>query len=388
LTSLKNEFDQFKAFIGNEIHLLKNQNKIILNKIETFADRIKSVKDIKKELRVLFSINGYSEALGTNSLFKKVFWFVTFSALFASCMVLVARNVDGYQANDVVTQFKVIDDQSMIFPAVTLCITDLNSYNWSYTSKNLNSKLINCTFESQSCNESIYFRPVQLSVKDQKLDCYSFNSGKNNFLLSQTRIGMGSGLSFMFNLTKFEKLLFKIHDNNEKPTFAELNDVVEQDYGKFITIEMKKTIETKEPFPYSNCTQNINSDTSHLVNQILQQNITYRQRDCYELCYASYLNTSSILGKFDYKGNCSNPCPLECTSTTFQIIKNEMNTNSEHSRLIFYYPNWEYTQILQSVKVTGADFISNTGGVLGLFLELSFFSFYRLIIFLFDVIFV
>ena len=94
--------------------------------METFADKVKSFKDIKKELKAFFSINGYSEALGTNSLFKKVFWFIAFIALFASCMYVVDRNVKGFQANDVVTQFKVIDFESMTFPAVTFCITDFN----------------------------------------------------------------------------------------------------------------------------------------------------------------------------------------------------------------------------------------------------------------------
>jgi hypothetical protein len=146
-----------------------------LNKIETFTDKIKSVKDIKKELIAFFSINGYSEALGTNSLFKKAFSLITFIVLFAFCMVLVDRNVDGFQANDVVTQFKVIDDQNMIFPAVTFCILELDIGRLNFTSSDLNSRLNDCQYESKSCHESIYFKPVQLALFAQKYDCYSFN---------------------------------------------------------------------------------------------------------------------------------------------------------------------------------------------------------------------
>ena len=47
----------------------------------------------------------------------------------------------------------------------------------------------------------------------------------------------------------------------------------------------------------------------------------------------------------------------------------------------FYYTERKYTEISQMVKVTGADFVSNTGGVLGLFLELSFLSVYRFVIY-------
>ena len=198
-----------------------------MNKIETFTDKIKSVKDIKKELIAFFSINGYSEALGTNNLFKKVFWFLGMSVLFASCMILVARNVTGFQANDVVTQFKVIDDQNMTFPAVTFCIGELNVHDLTLTTKNVRSKLIDCSFESQPCNEGDYFKPVQLTFFSQKVDCVSFNSGKNN-LLSGTQIGITSGLQIRFNLTRTEKIAFKVHDNNERLTFSEVNNIVEQ----------------------------------------------------------------------------------------------------------------------------------------------------------------
>ncbi len=401
MTSLNNEFDQFKAFIGTEIHLLKNQNKIILNKIETFADKIKSFKDIKKELRAFFSINGYSEALGTNSLFKKVFWFVTFSALFASCMVLVNSDFKGFQANDVVTQFKVIDDQNMTFPAITFCIIGFNFRDLNLTSKNLNSRLINCSFESKPCDESSYFRPVQLSFNDQKLDCYSFNSGKNN-LVSARGIGFFSGLNIVSHLSKDEKIAFTVHDNNERPSLFEFNDIVEQDDGKFITIEMKKTLETKVPMPYSNCTQNIKSETSHLVKMILQQNITYRQRDCYELCfdkklqeyaYSQNMTIQEAYSKLrlDYQDICLHLFPLECTSNKFDIFENEMNLNPNDPVFLwmnFYYSDRKYTEITQIEKVSGADFISNTGGVLGLFLEFSFFSAYRCAIFILDLIFI
>ena len=375
---------------------------MILNKIETFTDKIKSVKDIKKELRAFFSINGYSEALGTNSLFKKAFSLIAFIALFASCMFYVDDSVRSFQANDVVTQIKMIDDQTMTFPAVTFCVTEYSHNPLNFTSKDFSSKIIDCTFDSQTCHASIYFKHVRLTFSTQKLDCYSFNSGSNR-ILSSKGVGFGSGLSIAFNLSGWEKLGFAVHDNNEIPTFAELHDVVEQDGREMILVQMKKTIETKEPFPYSNCSGNIHSETSHLVGKILQQNITYRQRDCYDLCLTGYIDNYPGLQKltnrealnlsnnFDFKGNCSKLCPLECTSTTFEISKNEFKLGPSDPiqlRIIFYYSDRKYTEITQSIKMKLSDFISNAGGLLGLFLDLSFFSAYRFIIVLLDLIFV
>jgi len=78
---------------------------------------------------------------------------------------------------------------------------------------------------------------------------------------------------------------------------------------------------------------------------------------------------------------------LECTSTTFDIIENDINLRETNSlNMLFFYSDRKYTEITQSVKVTFADFISNTGGVLGLFMELSFVSAYRFIILIFDLI--
>jgi hypothetical protein len=332
---------------------------MILNKMETFADKVKSFKGIKKELKAFFSINGYSEVLGTNSLLKKVFWIIVFIALFASCMYVVDRNVRGFQANEVVTQFKVLDDQNMTFPALTFCVIELILHPLNITSKNFTQKLYGCSFESHPCNESSHFRPIQLTFFSQKVDCFSFNSGKNN-LLSGTQIGITSGLQIRFNLTRTEKIAFKVHDNNERLTFSEVNNIVEQNDGKDFFVEMKKTIETKEQMPYSNCTQSINSETSHLVRKILQQNITYRQKDCFEECFEDFIGRHyssqkltnreviQLKNRFDYKGKCLNLCPLECTSTTFDIIKNEMSLNPNDPKLLmlnFYYSDRKYTDI-------------------------------------------
>jgi hypothetical protein len=100
--------------------------------------------------------------------------------------------------------------------------------------------------------------------------------------------------------------------------------------------------------------------------------------------------TKDLKNQFDYKGNCSKMCPLECASTSFDIIKNEITLNPNDTNvlnILFFYSDRKYTEITQTVKVTGADFISNVGGVLGLFLELSFFSAYRFILFMFDLVF-
>ena len=79
-------------------------------------------------------------------------------------------------------------------------------------------------------------------------------------------------------------------------------------------------------------------------------------------------------------------CPFECSSTTFDIFQNEIEYDNSSLYMNFFYSDLKYTEITQSVKTTQTDLISNTGGVLGLFFELSFISIYRLINFVLELI--
>ena len=82
---------------------------------------------------------------------------------------------------------------------------------------------------------------------------------------------------------------------------------------------------------------------------------------------------------FSYKVECSNNCPLEYSSNIFESFEKKMNIlpvrdNSYWVRVNFHYQDDKYTEVTQSPQYMQADVISNTGGVLGLFLELSFYA--------------
>ena len=64
------------------------------------------------------------------------------------------------------------------------------------------------------------------------------------------------------------------------------------------------------------------------VERILAQNITYQQKNSYDLCRNEYATKNKIpkrdayLSNFDYPGNCSHLCSLECNTVTFEIDEN------------------------------------------------------------------
>jgi hypothetical protein len=269
--------------------------------------------------------------------------------------------------------------------------------------------MIYCHFENLESNCSLddfEYTQIYIPVNGKNFDCFTFNSGEN--LRSSSKIGMNSGLTLFLNLSRTEKLFFVVHDNNERPTYSHLNSNVEQASGKLYRIAIEKTLDIKLQKPFTNCTSNINSETSYLVKEILKKNISYNRKYCYDKCYSNYLNNYKVSRnlthyqafsrlKFDFKGNCSHLCPLdviqqlfplECYSTFFELSQTEMELNPGENFLWlqFFFSDRQYTEISETEKTTSSDLISNTGGVLGLFLELSFFSAYRFILFLFDLI--
>ena len=186
----------------------------------------------------------------------------------------------------------------------------------------------------------------------------------------------------------------------------------------------------------------LNSHDSLLVKHILAKTkSSYRQKDCFDLCQTQYIIkscnlTSSPLGfpweldfgNFSTKiyfdcaakeyGNfitknihefCKLDCPLECNSIDFNIevmtslfpnenyAKELMNNSKIKSKypagynitledlskslvqFSVYYKNFDYTLVSQTPKQELVDCVSNFGGLLGLFVGMSFLSFGELI---------
>ncbi len=138
----------------------------------------------------------------------------------------------------------------------------------------------------------------------------------------------------------------------------------------------------------------------------------YRQRNCLELCFdLIYLQenpcncTNTSLGNlwrdcFIFKENskklnctfqkrtqfylntliekCSEYCPLECDSVSYSV--SSISTFQQDKDIVYiYYGSLEYTSISQLPKIQPFDLVSNVGGILGLFIGMSFVSLFEII---------
>ena len=394
---LKCEFDELKS----QIQQFKQSQK---------QDKIKSFKDFKKELITLSLNCTCSHVLNTTNFVKTAFSALFMLGLFLFCIFYIRTNVKSYQSNDVVTQIKGINENEIDFPAVTLCLFDYTRD--TDISRDLSEVFQGCYFNhfNNPCtlNEFEHFYKKNVA-SDLDYNCYKFNGGRNisnhELEIRTTQlVGCYSGLILNLNLSKTDTINYFVGDNQVQPVVSELDSIIEsnKEAGKYVAIGIKKTVDIKIPVPYSNCTDKITPDISYLVKRITDLNIAYRQKNCYQLCFEIYLekyasarNTTQYLAYFelnyfDYKGNCSALCPLECSSATFEISQVEysnVNIKDNYVWVNFYYNELKYTEISQTVKTTWADLVSNTGGVLGLFLEFTFLSVYRILIFVFDMFF-
>jgi hypothetical protein len=195
---------------------------------------------------------------------------------------------------------------------------------------------------------------------------------------------------------------------------------------------LEKTVETKLEYPFNNCWDRANLPNTPLVTQLSAANITYRQANCFELCFQDFVQKYALEHKiseaeargeekvknYDTEKNCKQLCPLECESTQYKIseskfslvelsnieeyssqyipfIKQKLNitVNSTEEfckhflEITVFFESLKYTKISQTPKTTLSALVSNLGGSSGLFLDLSFMSACRAIQFTLAVIF-
>ncbi len=385
---------------------MEKQNELLNIKIENVTKKSerKSYRGIKKEIRSFFSPNGYSAVFKTSSSFKKIFWLMFLIILFPLCLFYIDMNFREFYQYDVVTQIKNKENETLTFPAITLCLVDYNySVNLNQTpylieqfeTRDLNDILLQCNFEDRECSKNdfehftLYF---QYETIESQLNCYKFNGGKdasNNQkeILQSTQFGGLSGLILKFYMFKRDFIFYHIGDHNIRPLLSELTKNVQP--GKNVNVGFKRTIDIKLPEPYSRCKADINQGYSHFVKKMLENNQAYRKINCYDLCLNEYASDRNISKKnrykmkFNYQGNCSQYCPLECSSNIFEISEDINTLDGDASNFLwinFFYIDNQYIELNQTVKTSVADLVSKTGGLLSLFLDLSLLRSYQLII--------
>jgi len=153
-----------------------------------------------------------------------------------------------------------------------------------------------------------------------------------------------------------------------------------------------------------------------LVNYFLNQNLSYSQEECLDLCFDLFYiqenpcqckeaelgnvfekcwqiketgmfssctwKSRTNFTKNDLVEKCSDYCPLECDSMSFSHSISAYNRSDNryypYTEIYIYYKSLKYTSITQQAKIKWEQLISNLGGYLGLFVGLSFVSLFEI----------
>jgi hypothetical protein len=414
-TELANRFKLLESKVNNPSVLLSD------NTVE--QDGIQTGAALKQELKSFFSVRGYSKVFATNNLIKKIIIFFGLLALITATLFYMISNTIEYSSNASSNLVEIKDPETgeTPFPAITVCLANLTEDGFKPISS-LNDVFIKespymCILDKydQKCTEND-FEKITMHFVDFKtdLDCFMFNSvnskNKEKRLLISNSFGLNTGLIMHFNLPVTTYVFYHASDNMDYPASFEINYQTQP--GTQTSVKMSKRTDIRLEKPYSKCRQNIESDTSSFVKEILESGKKYRQDLCIDKCKYSYWMNGSIANNmsiYEFKNSnnesssiCYEKCPLECEKTIYELIETKIFLTDKKMKLLaktynipnvssdnflelnFFRATNRYVETRQIVKVTPTDFVSNTGGLLGLFFDLSFYSFFELLIFIFD----
>jgi hypothetical protein len=272
-----------------------------------------------QEIKInLIEILSESTSYGLPKVFKskrtilKLFWLAFFLMGSIVSIYFTVDSINSYLKYEVIYQKNIIYENPMQFPTITLCI-----YDSSYLNKSLKSLITLCEFDNnKDCenNPDEFFQVFQFSQQlfnGFSQVCLQFNSGKiiQNSTVEKHHNG--------FHLSLISRPSIDIYiDHQESKSFINgtvyksPDFTIDSNMNKSIEFTLDKIEDFKLGSPYNQCYQDVVNEfplNKTLINFFQQNNISYKQTNCYQLCAElEYINT--------------NPC--ECTNTSLGIILN------------------------------------------------------------------
>ena len=283
---------------------------------------------------------------------------------------------------------------------------------------------------------------TEYSVKQK----YSFMKGMDYGLRLVIYVNYHEKLS---HINSIGALGLKIRINNSSFITDDTSNGIRASAGEETDIKLNREFKFHIPKPYSNCDIDNESPQkfdSYLYDLILQSPYAYNQDFCFRQCrqkhvidkcncslhWFSVFNSSDCLtpaetscmneakGKFfsvesDFLYSCSSLCPLECNSSYISasvstnkiigdlyadyirenrnlsrdFVKRPINPETARDSIIklnIFYENLTYSLSVDTPKMDWISLFAYIGGILGLFLGISVFSFFEILILLIEII--
>jgi hypothetical protein len=400
--------------------------------------KIKSIKKRTFELLEVSTAHGIPNIIRAKQMLPIIIWsFLTILSTSVGSYYVI-DNIFEYLKFSTITTIEIIDEQKGEFPAITICADPSFNASLNETILKLkfdNIDIYNFSQQFDQYYDNIFGKCFRFNtgknIYNESLEILnSTKSGKTN--------GLKINIYFQLPLDyDYGDLLVFLH-NKSSPPFTVNDGGIWISSGSLSYFELNRIFYNKLSAPYNDCLKNVSLFKSNrtLIKYIQNSNRIYAQSDCYYLCshlfaleesnckcdsnldnfnidcatkYYNKIETNTTLCIKDYlkkfrindqNSKCSEYCPLECDTWKYTLntyseqlpvngkignkssslnslekFKQYEDVNRHFFGIRVHYNDLKYTFINQEIKIHTFNLISNIGGILGLFLGISFLSF-------------
>jgi hypothetical protein len=407
-------------------------------------------KNIKMEkLRLILetsTLPGLSNISKNQNILIRIFWIVCLLSLNVVSAFYITNTLIGYYNYETITNIDIIHEDLPQFPTISICVDYLPNKTMDKIMLDCKFDYIECSYKDFSYERiDNIILTVQACIRfNSGYNLYN----KSIEIKKVSRSNLFSGLQLKLSLDNYitddflKKTIFKLRifvDNSSD--YFNILQIYDIDNGLMIPaginhVQIERAIVKNLPEPFNKCVKQETNDEniSRMFNYFKKNNKTYAQKDCMNLCILDYAmkkcncsvesssfnfdkcsNDAAILNCFSkYYDNflnrtiskppaiCERECPLECDSINYILNHNSFyatdkfleiykdTTGESKDDLIYlfiYYPNKQYQLVTQIPRMQTFDLVSSVGGILGLFISVSFLTFVELIEILFKIIF-
>lgn len=376
----------------------------------------------KKAYKFVSSISvlGIARIVKSDNTLVKLVWTIMTLISVSFGLYNISKSFTDYYRYDVITNIERITPINVTFPAITICSTNyVNKKTWingTYSGKETTYLGLE-NFISYSDFKSLELNTTELesfNIPKEIGNCLRFSGMTKINTVNDTNDEFYIRLSRYFteyvnvNLYHEYDINYVYYDvyivDNFKNSYLNINPLkLSNDKTYLITFE-KLVIEKRLNTPRSPCLE-FENRVYHQQNCI-EDCINKGIEDKYNCSFPSFYQTEGLkqcgnqsdLFYFNYikkladefYNNCEKKCPQECDATQFKIkIENIQNlAYSEGIAFTFRFSDLSSLEIIQIPKMNSFDLVSNVGGLLGLFIGITFLSFVEVLELIIDVFYV
>lgn len=332
------------------------------------------------------SIYGVRRLVRSDCCLMRLVWLMTTILSAAFGVYILHELASDYQRHDVITQSKLIEPKSVIFPAITICIPSTAIKNHK-----LADMISTIDFKMRTLNVSKEIKSFEsVGIYD---NCIRFNHELDHVRTIEVP-GFYSHSFRVFFSNDFCTLVFKpsyfhvyITDNYIRSFRGLVPIPVETTKQHHIAIN--KLVDVKLSEPYNQCSFN-SSQTNYRQMNCIDQCIQKRIFDKYNCTYLSNNHsefksshrclTEIIIPKVRYKrlkswenefeDSCRAMCPIECTTVKYEMSLRTTNARKMLPFIQIFFSDIKYVELSQVPKMSVFTLISSVGGVMFLFVGL------------------